>query len=35
MLWWLIDSLLDGDRKPLVAVVFLIAALVALAVMYG
>jgi hypothetical protein len=34
MVWWLVDGLLDGDRKPLVVVAVLIAALVALVVMY-
>ena len=34
MLWELVDRFLDGDRKPLVVVVFLVAALVVLVVMY-
>ena len=34
MLWELVDRFLDGDRKPLVAVVFFLAALVALLVLY-
>jgi hypothetical protein len=34
MLWWLVDTFLDGDRRPLVVVASLVAALVALVVLY-
>jgi hypothetical protein len=34
MFWWLVDSFLDGDRRPLVVILLLVAALVALVVMY-
>lgn len=33
MLWWLVDSFLDGDRRPLVVAVLLIAVLLAFVVL--
>ena len=35
MLWWLVDGLLDGDRRLLGVVVFLVVALITLVVLSG
>jgi hypothetical protein len=35
MLWWLIDTFLDGDRRPLVVVASLVAVFVVLVVLYA